>query len=318
MTPKLTIVETPTQTAISTLASDFLASRRADGLSARTIGHYSNCLSQVFLPWCAGEGITDPGQLTVQAASRFSAHLLEDGGSRGQPLSRATVRSYVQVARVFLGWAADPEGGAATVGASPKLPKKVKVMVDVLSRDEIQRMENAAKTERDKLIVRILADCGLRLGELLGLRVEDIWEQRKGEFFLKVTGKGSKDRLVPLAPKLRQRLRQYLAGRHAEPHDRLFLSLRRKGANGDYASLTISGAEQCVHLAAEEAGITKRVYPHLLRHSFATEWLRRGGNVISLRNVLGHFDLSMIQGVYSHLDTSDDYKATMAVLLGQE
>ena len=316
--PKLTVVERPAQTAIATLAGDFLASRRADGLSARTIGHYASCLFQVFLPWCAGEGITDPGLLTPQVASRFTAHLLDEGGRRGQPLSRATVRSYVQVARVFLGWAADPEGGAATVGASPKLPKKVKVMVDVLSRDEIQQMEIAARTERDKLIVRILADCGLRLGELLGLRVEDIREQRKGEFFLKVTGKGSKDRLVPLSPRLRTRLRQYLAGRHAEPHDRVFLSLRRKAANGDYAPLTISGAEQAVHLAAEEAGIAKRVYPHLLRHSFATEWLRRGGNVISLRNVLGHFDLSMIQGVYSHLDTSDDYAAAMKVLLGKD
>ena len=63
--------------------------------------------------------------------------------------------------------------------------------------------------------------------------------------------------------------------------------------------LTESGAGQVVRIAAQNAGITKRVYPHLLRHSYATQWLRNGGNVISLQRVLGHSDLSMITGVYS-------------------
>lgn len=315
--PKLTVVEAPTHSAIASLASDFLADRRADGLSVRSVEAYSNSLFWHFLPWCATAGVTDPAQLTPQLVGRFQTHLLEDGGKRGKPLARASVRSYIQAVRVFLGWAGSAEGGGSTVGASPKLPKRQKPLIDVLTRDEIQSMENAAATERDKLIVRILADCGLRAGELLGLRVDDLLEPRKGEFALKVHGKGSKDRLVPLAPRLRRRLRLYLAGRHAEGQDHVFVSLR-KGADGERAPLTVSGAEQCIRLAALEAGITKRVYPHLLRHSFATEWLRRGGNVVSLRNVLGHFDLSMISGVYSHLDSSDDYAAAMAVLLGKE
>lgn len=73
-------------------------------------------------------------------------------------------------------------------------------------------MDNAAKTERDKLILSLLADCGLRLGELLALRVEDIWEPKRGELALKVRGKGSRDRLVPVSPGLVRRLRRYLAG----------------------------------------------------------------------------------------------------------
>lgn len=314
--PKLELVKTPTPTAITTLATDFLADRRAAGLSVRSVEHYSNSLYWHFLPWAGAEGVTDPGQLTPQLVGKFTTHLLEDGGKQGQPLARASVRSYVQATRVFLKWVADPEGGGAAVGASPKLPKKQTLVVDVLSREEIGRMENAARTERDRLIIRVLADTGMRLGELLGLKVDDIWEQRKGEYFLKVTGKGSKDRLVPLAPKLRQRLGRFLVGRHAEGSDHLFVALR-KGADGGYGDLTISGAEQCVRLAAIEAGITKRVYPHLLRHSFATAWVRSGGNLISLRNVLGHFDLSMISGTYSHLDNSDDYRAAMAVLAGK-
>lgn len=322
--PKLTVIERPTPAAITVLANDFLADRRGAGLSVRSVGHYSNCLHQIFLPWCAEAGVTDPAQLTPQLVTRFQTHLLEDGGKRGQ-LSRASVRSYIQAVRVFLGWAGrSPEhedgGGGAVVGASPKLPKRTKPMIDVLSKGEIDAMEDAAarRNARDALLIRLLADTGLRLSEALGLRVEDIWQQRPGEYFLKVTGKGSKDRQVPLTPKLRQRLVSYLKGRHAEGSDRIFLSLRRKGADGDYAPLTVSGAEQVVHWAAVEAGITKRVYPHLLRHSFATAWVRSGKNLISLRNVLGHFDLSMIQGTYSHLNTSDDYDAMMSVLLGKE
>lgn len=314
--PRLAIVKTPTPAAITVLANDFLASRRAQGLSVRTVEHYQNSLHKVFLPWCAGEEITDPSMLTNQLVQRFQTHLLEEGGQRGQ-LARASVRTYLQAVRVFLKWAEDPDGGAATVGASPKLPKRQRAIVDVLSRDEIQRMENAARTERDKLLIRILADAGLRLGELLQLQVEDIQQQRQGEFYLKVHGKGSKDRLVGLPPKLRRRLGQYLSGRHAEAGDRIFVSLRQ-GADGEHHPLTTSGAEQVVRLAAKEAGITKRVYPHLLRHSFATEWLRKGGNVISLRNTLGHFDLSMISGTYSHLSTGDDYDALMKVLAAKD
>ena len=178
-------------------------------------------------------------------------------------------------------------------------------------------MENAAKTERDKLIVRVLADCGLRLGEVLALRAEDLWEPRRAEFALKVRGKGSRDRVVPLAPGLYRRLRRYLGARGAERRDPVFVALR-KGADGAYPPLTKSGLEQAIRAIAREAGIEKRVYPHVFRHSFATEWLRRGGNIISLQRILGHTDLTMIQGVYSHLDTSDDYQAAMRVLLGHE
>ena len=227
---KLSLVEPQVPSALATLASDFLADRRSNGLSLRTIEAYEYPLTRQFLPFCVSEGITDPGQLTPQLVGKFTTHLLEDGGKHGQ-LSRASVRSYVRAVRVFLGWVANPEGGATLVGASPKLPKKDKPMIDVLSRVEIQVMENAAATERDKLILRLLADCGLRLGELLGLRTEDIWEPRKGEAALKVHGKGSKDRLVPLAPALARRLRRYLAGRHAEGRDPIFVSLR-KGSDG--------------------------------------------------------------------------------------
>jgi integrase len=313
---KLSLVEPKVPSALATLADDFLADCRARGLSVRTVQAYDYPITHIFLPWCTHEGIAEPSQLTAALAGRFTTKLLEDGGKDG-PLSRASVRSYVRSVRVFLGWAGGAEGGAATMGASPKLPKAEKRLIDVLSREEMQRMENAAATERDKLIIRLLADCGLRLGELLALRGSDVLEPKRGEFALKVRGKGSRDRLVPLAPALSRRLRRYLSGRHADAGDRIFVALR-KGGDGNHAPLTASGAEQAVRVLAKEAGIERRIYPHLFRHSYATEWLRRGGNIISLQRVLGHADLSMIQGVYSHLDSSDDYQAAMRVLMGPE
>ena len=313
---RLSVLETQSPPAIVALAEAFVADCRARGLSLRTVEMYDATIRREFLPWCAREGVADPEQLTPALVGRFNTHLLVEGGKRGT-LARATVRSYIRTARIFLSWCANPEGGDAKVGAQPKVPQDQRQMIDVLSRDEIQRLENTAKTERDKLIVRVLADTGIRLGELLALRVEDLREPKRGEYVLRVRGKGSKERLVPVSPALYRRLRRHIAGMRAEGEDAVFVALR-KGQDGRYAPLTKSGLEQAVRILGREAGLEKRVHPHLFRHSYATEWLRRGGNIISLQRILGHADLSMIQGVYTHLSTSDDWEAAMKVLLGND
>ncbi len=206
----------PTQ-SLTFLAQDFVAGCLARGLSLRTVGWYNATPAREFPPWCASEEILKAQRPhPPQVVGRFTARLIERKGPRG-PLSRSTVRSYVRAVRVFLAWAQTPEGGAAAVGASPRLPRPEQRVWDVLTREEIQAMENAAKTERDKLLVRVLADCGLRLGEVLALRAEDLWEPRRSEFALKVRGKGSRDRIVPLAPALYGRLRRYLTARAADP-----------------------------------------------------------------------------------------------------
>jgi site-specific recombinase XerD len=314
--PKLSVVEPEVPTEVAALVDSFVADCRGRGLSLRTVEMYDATLRRVFLPWCAREGITAPAQLTGPLVGRFTTELLEQGGKRG-PLSRATVRSYVRTTRGFLSWVGNPEGGASEVGASPRLPKDDRRMIDVLSRDEIQRIENVAKTERDKLIVRVFADCGIRLGELLSLRADDLREPKRNEFVLRVRGKGDKERLVPVTPALYRRLRRYIAGRQAEGREPVFAALR-KGADGRYAPVAKSGVEQAIRLLGREAGLEKRVHPHLFRHSFATEWLRWGGNIISLQRILGHADLGMITSVYSHLSTSDDYAAMLSVLMAKD
>jgi integrase/recombinase XerD len=137
----------------------------------------------------------------------------------------------------------------------------------VLSGPEIAQLEGAANSERDKLIVRILADCGVRPGELCGLTTDSI-RLDDGMAFLKVRGEGDPERLVPILPDLAGRIERFIKDRPVDAKgDRLFVSLRR-GRDGGYAPLTQSGVMQLVRGLADKAGISKRVHPHIFRHSY--------------------------------------------------
>ena len=129
-------------------------------------------------------------------------------------------------------------------------------------------------SERDKLIVRLLGDTGMRVGELLGLTAADV-RVADGRNLVKVRGKGDRERLVPVRPAVAQAAsppRHQDSARGAS--DRLFLGNRRSPRTGDYEPLTSSGVDQLIRDLAVQAGITKRVYPHLFRHSFITKYLR--------------------------------------------
>src|SRR5262245_32572339 len=168
----LHVVEGSKPSALEGLVEDYLASCRARGLSPKTIrDNYGYALKSMFLPWAAGEGITEPGQITSRVLDRYTAHLLEHGGKRG-PLSRYSVASFVESVNWWLRWLqAEGELKAKTAAQVPRRPERV---LDVLSREEIQQLEDAAKSERNKLMIRLLADTGMRVGELLGLRDSDL------------------------------------------------------------------------------------------------------------------------------------------------
>jgi integrase/recombinase XerD len=305
--------------AIERMVDDYLASCRAKGLSPKTIRHaYGYPLRGVFLPWCVEVGITATSELTTRLLERFSTKLMETGGKRGE-LSQNTVWSYVKAVRGFLAWAkAEGEG----VDAEAKLPRLPHRHIEVLTRDEVQRIEDAADSERDKLIVRVLGDSGVRVGELVKLRERDLIQQSRTEAFLRVVGrsqgggaKGDKYRMVPMAPALAKRLLRYIErSRPADANtDRVFVS-RRRSPNGGYEPITESGVQQMIRDVAERAGIRKRVHPHLFRHSAATFMLQRGMNPLLVAQVLGHTSLAMIQRVYAHLTPTDAHQALMQAL----
>lgn len=281
--------------------SDYLDDCRGRGLSLKTVeDSYGYSLRGVLLPWLTANGIEAMNQIDGKVLLRWQGDLLTRPGRRGAPLSRYSIRSWMRNANSFLKWANDNGEMAAVVrGKAPKVPR---VLIDVLSREEIDMMERTAKTERDKLMVRILADTGIRAGELLGLRTGDLVE-RDRNFYLRVTGKGSKERMVPV-PRLGVRIRRFMRSGHG----RIFLTLNRK-PSGQYEPLTINGLQKLIRALAREAGISKRVHPHLLRHSYATWALSRGMNPIQLADILGHVGLTMIQRNYAHLSSRDAYDA---------
>lgn len=295
---------------LSRLVEDYLVHCRARGLSPRTVDiSYGYALRSVFLPWSAEHGLTRVEELDSRAVDRFTANLLSRTSARGRPLSKHSVHTYVRGVRQFLTWA-QREG--EPVSAKPQLPKLSKRHRDVLSREEIDRMEAAVPADRDKLIIRLFADCGLRLGEVTRLGLNDLLRhERYGQ--LRIQGKGDRERRVPVPPKLLRRLERHIEGRPTTAmSDRIFLSLRR-GPSGDYDALTESGVAQLIGSAGARAGLGRSVHPHLMRHSWMTEMLRRGMNPIQLSVIAGASE-KVIANHYEHLTEDDAFEAMMRAL----
>lgn len=314
-TPKLKIVEHQ-PTGLQRLVADYLAHQRSRGLSAQTAALTANVIEHTFLPWCAKEHVVAPEQLTQQVLDRWSAYLLEDHRTpRGKPLARASVRTYLRTLGSFVRWA--QEADETTIGSKVKArqPLAEHRLMETLTREEIQHMEDVAGEERDKLMIRLLANTGIRLGELLGLRSADLVEQGR-ERYIKVRGKGARERLVPLKPELYVRLRKYAErGRPADARaERIFVTTRRSPASGEYEPLAPRSVQNMIKWTAAAAGIERAVHPHLFRHSYATWALRKGMNPLQLQRILGHADLSMISGVYSHLTATDAYTAMLDLM----
>jgi site-specific recombinase XerD len=314
---RLKIAPSPPRGELDGSVSDYLASVKARGLSPKTADHYEAVLRRIFLPFLEGQGITTTAAINQRLLDRLSTHLLEDGGARGQ-LSRHSVHSYLRAIGHYLKWARAE--GEVVSGAKPQMPRLPHRVLNVLSREQIRSMEDAATTERDKLVVRVLADSGLRLSELLGLTRDDLIEQGRDRY-LKVRGKGARERLVPVQPSLYARLRRYAdRGRPQDAaSDRIFLTLRRSRITGDYEPLQTRGVQELTAVLAAKVEIHDRpTNPHAFRHAFATWCLRRGMNPIQLQRILGHQSLEMISTVYGHLAPADAAAALMAVLRSED
>jgi site-specific recombinase XerD len=314
---RLAVVTPPAPSALDTSVSDYLASVKARGLSPKTLDHYESILRRIWLPFLAAEKVTTLAEVSQRTLDRLSSHLLDDGGARG-PLSRHSVHSYLRAIGHYLKWASAQ--GEMTNGARSQMPRLPHRVLTVLTREQIRAMEDAAATERDKVIIRMLADTGLRLGELLGLTSGDLIEQGRDRF-VKVRGKGARERLVPLQPALYARLRRY--AEHGRPKDvvtdRIFITLRKNRITGDYEALATRTVQDLTRILAAKVEIRDRpTNPHAFRHAFATNCLRRGMNPIQLQRILGHQSLEMISTVYAHLAPADAAAALMAVLRSEE
>lgn len=311
MPTKLRVIATKAPSALTTAAEDYISASRARGLSPRTVKYAIGFpLREIFLPWCADNQITSPEQLDSRTLVRFQARLEEHGGKEGTPLKRSSIHSYEKAVKGFVSWL---KAEGEKVPGDIKLPRLEQRIVQTLTPKEIDQLEAAATSTRDAIIVRLLAETGIRRAECAGLKVKDLLEEG-GRHYLLVHGKGRRDRRVPLSPSLARRIRKYVNGRPRDSY--VFLALHMQ--NGDREPLSDSGITQMITNLGELAGLDKHVTPHLFRHTAATHMLRKGVDSLLVAQVLGHSSLQMIQRVYSHMTPTDAHIAVMKALTASE
>lgn len=183
-------------------------------------------------------------------------------------------------------------------------PKKGLHLPEVLSTEEIDAILSVIdlsqqEGQRDRAAIELLYSCGLRVSELCSLKMHNLFLD---EGFLRVVGKGNKERLVPISPQAVKELQLWFYTRNtimpkSGEEDYVFLSVRRRQ---HLSRITVF---HNLRLYAERAGITKTISPHTLRHSFATHLLEGGANLRVIQALLGHEQISTTE-VYTHIDRS--------------
>jgi len=226
-----------------------------------------------------------PDQLGPKQISEFQLHLLRD--LKQAPL---TVRQHIAAVRFFFIHTLKRHYPPSEF-RYPKTPQRLPI---ILSKDEVAKMIDAATTLLHRTLLMTLYSTGMRRAEIIRLKVSDIDSQRMVIHIRQ--GKGSKDRDVPLSPKLLETLREYW--RWKKPRTYLFPGHAQRGSTGEH--LTSKAIYHAVKGAARRAGIQKNVGPHTLRHSFATHLLESGADLRTIQLLLGHASLNHTT-VYLHL-----------------
>ena len=226
----------------------------------------------------------------------FAAALMDVGiGERSIARILSGVRSFYK----FLVLDGYLEQDPTELLESPKIGKH---LPEVLSVEEIDAIEgiidvSTPEGQRDRAAIEVLYSCGLRVSELCNLLLSDLYLD---EGFLRVTGKGNKQRLVPISERAIRELKSWFAFRNSiniKPgeEDYVFISAARKK---HLSRITVF---HNIKVYAEQAGIQKTISPHTFRHSFATHLLEGGANLRAIQTMLGHESISTTE-IYTHID----------------
>lgn len=260
----------PAAAALSSLDEEwdaFCRALRAEGMRPRTLQTYAQG-KQAYERFAAARLLpTAPAAVRREHLEAFITHLLETGAGN------TALNRYRALSR-FFSWLVDEEVLPASPMARMHAPRVVTLAPQVLSDDELRAMLRACEgrgfaERRDAAILRLLIDCGLRLGELAGLRVEDV--DRQQQLLLILAAKGGRVRVVPYGSKAARDLDRYLRERGRHPHRHApELWLGRAGP------LTLRTVAKVVAIRARLAGLERRPWPHLFRHTWAHAMLRAG------------------------------------------
>jgi integrase/recombinase XerD len=248
-----------------------------------------------FAQWCMRKKITHPRGVTLPVLSEYLADRKRAG------LSASSIKLVVVALKIFFRFLTGKEIIERDPTDALALPRIERYLPETLNELQVEQLLEKIDTKalhglRDRAMIEVLYASGLRISELANARLEDFnFEQR----IVRATGKGNKTRLVPVGRKACEALAAYLSAERpklvkARTSSEVFLSERG-------TKLTTARIWQIVKKHAQRAGLEKNVYPHLLRHSFATHLLSNGADLRIIQEMLGHADISTTQ-VYTHVD----------------
>ncbi|MBX4204808.1 MAG: tyrosine-type recombinase/integrase [Candidatus Doudnabacteria bacterium] len=280
--------------------------RNRSSLTLRNYDHYL----QRFIRFCQDQGVTDPKDIDQELIRSYRLYLNRMAAKDDKHLKIITQNYHLIALRSFFKYLAKRD--IKTMAAEKiELPKTPSRQVEFLATEDVEKLiktteeEKHAQTRaRDKAILEFLFSSGLRVSELVSLRKENL-NLKTGEFT--VRGKGDKLRLVFLSPRAIRSLTDYfklrkdnsraLFMRHDEKDS---VEKQIKTLDDKLPGLTARTVQRLIKKYALLAGITKKISPHTLRHSFATDLLANGADIRAVQELLGHASISTTQ-IYTHL-----------------
>lgn len=262
-------------------------------LSDNTIESYMRDLAQ-FAHYVLRMYDVPPKKVEMEMIRNYMSRLYEQGREKSsQARALSSIKSFFNYLLL-----------EEVIDSSPaeliEAPKSSRPLPDTLSVDEIDRLirsidASTTKGLRDQAILEVLYSCGLRVSELCDLRLGDLFF---GEGYIRVIGKGNKQRLVPVSGMARDRIQLYMEVRNKTHRKEEILFLNNRGKK-----LTRVMIFTIIKQAAQRAGIDKKISPHTFRHSFATHLLEGGANIRQVQELLGHENILTTE-IYTHLDNS--------------
>ncbi|AUC22779.1 site-specific tyrosine recombinase XerD [Polaribacter sejongensis] len=267
------------------------------GLSKNTIDSYTRDLEKLMLFLEENEINLTPITIDEESIQQFIYEIAKKVNPRSQARIISGLRSFFD----YLIFEDYRETNPTDLIEAPKIGRK---LPDTLSEDEINNLISAIdlshpQGERNRTILETLYSCGLRVSELITLQISDLFFE---EGFVRVIGKGNKQRFVPIHYAAQKYISSYIKGirAHVQPQkgfeDTVFLNRRGKGLTRQMIFIILKNL-------AIEIDLKKKISPHTLRHSFATHLLKNGADLRAIQQMLGHESITTTE-VYVHLDKS--------------
>lgn len=266
---------------------DFLIEQQVRGNSPKTQKHYFRCLG-LFERFQSPKN-PDISAVSVSDCKAYYIHL------SNRNVSSVTVQTYIRALRAFLSWCYLEGYISENIPKKFRLPKAQKKKIDILTDSEVEQLFRCLSGRdfisiRNYCIVALMIDSGLRLNEVVTIRRDKI---HIAEGYAIVNGKGNKERFVPLGLNSKRALLRYCSiVPNKEKDTPLFVK-------DTLIPIKESTVKQLFRKLKSRSGIP-RLHPHLLRHTFATRYIERGGDIYSLQSILGHTSLEMVKK-YVHL-----------------